>query len=104
VDLKKITKNIQKLANENYELGYETGIENSYQDGYEEGVNDGVLAERERIENVIKMKIVWAMEEGKGTQIVFWKNALEILIDLPRHMANALTEEGLREELEEFGF
>lgn len=102
--MKKIKAEITDMTNMAYSEGYSEGFDSGEEAGYSQGYEEGIQAERERIENVIKMKIVWAMEENKGTQIVFWKNALELLIDLPRHVANNLTEESLREELQEFGF
>lgn len=102
--MKKIKAEITDMTNMAYSEGYSEGFDSGEEAGYSQGYDEGIQAERERIENVIKMKIVWAMEENKGTQIVFWKNALELLIDLPRHVANNLTEESLREELQEFGF
>lgn len=102
--MKKIRAEITDMTNMAYSEGYSEGFDSGEEAGYSQGYEEGIQAERERIENVIKMKIVWAMEENKGTQIVFWKNALELLIDLPRHVANNLTEESLREELQEFGF
>lgn len=102
--MKKIKAEITDMTNMAYSEGYSEGFDSGEEAGYSQGYDEGIQAERERIENVIKMKIVWAMEENKGTQIVFWKNALELLIDLPRHVANNLTEDSLREELQEFGF
>lgn len=102
--MKTIKAEIASIKNDAYSEGYSEGYDSGEEAGYSTGHDDGIQAERERIENVIKMKIVWAMEEGKGTQIVFWKNCLELLIDLPRHVANNLTEDSLRGELKEFGF
>jgi hypothetical protein len=102
--MKKIKSEITAMVNEAYSEGYDEGYVAGGDDGYHEAFSDGVKEERERIETVIKMKLVWAMENNKGSEIIFWKNALELLIDLPRNFTNGLTEDQLRVDLEEYGF
>jgi hypothetical protein len=107
--MKKITSKIERYAEEKYDEGWSDGYDAGREVAEHEAdempsYGDGIEFERKRVEDVIKMNLTWAMDKNKGTEIVFWKNALEILVGIPRHMANALDEKTLREELEDYGF
>lgn len=105
MNTEKLKAKVDKALEDKYNEGWSDGYDEGYSSENEsESFNDGVIHERKRIEDVIKMNLAWAMQENKASQIVFWKNALSILVQLPNTYINNINEEDLRKELEEFGF
>ena len=75
--IKKFRKKILHLIEEAWEEGYDTAqiSAGDYDDGYKDGAN----AERERIKKIFDMNIKWALESNKGTDVVFFTKAKEII-------------------------
>lgn len=76
-DFKKFRKKIRQHLDESWEQGYDTAqiSSGSYDDGYMDGAN----AERERIKKIFDMNIKWALESNKGSDVVFFTKAKEII-------------------------
>lgn len=75
--IKKFRKKMLRIVEDAWEEGYDTAqiSAGSYEDGYTDGAN----AERERIKKIFDMNIKWALESNKGTDVVFFTKAKEII-------------------------
>jgi hypothetical protein len=82
MNIKKITKKIEKYANRYYSNGYDAGFAD-YRDNYAlEAFNTGAEAERERIQTILDMHIQWALESGKGTDVIMLNKIKEIIVPI----------------------
>jgi hypothetical protein len=79
MNIKKITKKIEKYATKSYFQGYNSGYENAEVVVSEEAFTDGSLAEQERIQTVLDMHIQWALESGKGSEVVMLNRVKEMI-------------------------
>lgn len=102
-DIKKLTKKISKEINakmeEAFDLGYYLGAD-GIQEEYENGIREGALAERERIKAIFDMNIQWALESNKGSDVVFFTKAKQIIEPIEVDYS----EEAYQRELEKDGF
>jgi hypothetical protein len=96
---KRLKKAIGKTLDEAYSDGYSDG-ENDAEHDYEVGFEAGVSAERERIKTIFDMNIQWALESNKGSDVVFFTKAKQIIepIDVD------LSPEAYQRSLENDGF
>ena len=76
---KKLFKMIESLFEKEWDKGYDAGTEHSYSDGYNDGYEEGVEAERTRVQSVLKMQEDMAMDQGKGTEAVRYRQIAEFL-------------------------
>lgn len=97
--LKRIKKLIAQEVEDAYNRGFEEGSEDSSYE-YQNGYQDGAREERERIKTIFDMNIQWALESNKGSDVVFFTKAKQIIepIDVD------LSEEAYRRSLEADGF
>jgi hypothetical protein len=79
MNIKKITKKIEKYGLSEYFRGYNTGFENAEESVSEESFTAGAEAEQERIQSVLDMHIQWALESGKGSEVVMLNRVKEML-------------------------
>ena len=80
--MKKITKQIEKYANKHYANGYSAGFAD-YRDTYaDQNFIDGSEAEQERIQTVLDMHIQWAMESGKGSEVIMLNRIKEVIVPI----------------------
>ena len=77
--IKKITKKIEKYGLEKYFMGYNTGFDDGILDGNNYGFTEGSEAEQERIQTVLDMHIQWALESGKGNEVIMLNRVKEML-------------------------
>lgn len=101
--LKTIKKELEKSRNEGWSVGYEAGYETAdsvADDRVDFAFKDGVEKEQRRIQEVIRMNIQWATESGRGSEIVFWNKAKEILTPVEVDYSD----EAYYKELEKDGF
>ena len=75
---KRLKKTLGKTLDEVYSNGYSDG-ENDAESTYEDGFEAGVSAERERIKKVFDMNIQWALESNKGSDVIFFTKAKQII-------------------------
>jgi hypothetical protein len=88
--LKRLRKAIAKELALTWENGYAEAVEDhSY--NYETGYNDGVFEERERIKSIFDMNIQWALESNKGSDVIFFTKAKQIIE--PVDISGALDDE-----------
>ena len=78
-NLKKLFKKIEKHAEKQWQSGFEVGHNSGTIDGYSEGFEEGVEAERTRVQSVLKMQEDMAMDQGKGTDAVRYRQIAEFL-------------------------
>ena len=78
-NFKKLFKKIEKHAEKQWQSGFEVGHNSGTIDGYSEGFEEGVEAERTRVQNVLKMFESMAMEHGKGSDAVRYRQTAELL-------------------------
>lgn len=76
---KKLFKMIEALLEKQWDKGYDAGTEHSYSDGYSDGYEEGIEAERTRVQTVLKMQEDMAMDQGKGTDAVRYRQIAEFL-------------------------
>ena len=76
---KKLFKMIEALLEKQWDKGYDAGTEHSYSDGYNDGYEEGIEAERTRVQTVLKMQEDMAMDQGKGTDAVRYRQIAEFL-------------------------
>lgn len=80
--LKKLQKQIEKYGDGCFNKGYDFAqVElEAVKDGlYEDAFQEGQEAEQQRIQKLLDMHTQWAMESGKGADIVFFTRMKEIL-------------------------
>lgn len=77
--MKKLFKKIEKHAEKQWQSGFEVGHNSGTIDGYSEGFEEGVEAERTRVQSVLKMQEDMAMDQGKGTDAVRYRQIAEFL-------------------------
>jgi hypothetical protein len=77
--IKKITKKIEKYGLEKYFMGYNTGFNDGIMESSEPSFQEGSQAEQERIQTVLDMHIQWAMESGKGSEVIMLNRVKEML-------------------------
>jgi hypothetical protein len=77
--IKKITKKIEAYGLEKYFMGYNTGFDDGISDGNTYGFTEGAEAEQERIQTVLDMHIQWALESGKGSEVIMLNRVKEML-------------------------
>jgi flagellar biosynthesis/type III secretory pathway protein FliH len=70
---------IDALLEKQWDKGYDAGTEHSYSGGYNDGYEEGVEAERTRVQSVLKMQEDMAMDQGKGTEAVRYRQMAEFL-------------------------
>jgi len=70
---------IEALLEKQWDKGYDAGTEHSYSDGYNDGYEEGIEAERTRVQTVLKMQEDMAMDQGKGTDAVRYRQIAEFL-------------------------
>jgi hypothetical protein len=80
MNIKKIIRKVEQYAQEKYEDGFDNGFIAG--DNYEEAFDDGALAERERIQSVIDLHIQWALESGKGSEVVMLNRIKEVIVPI----------------------
>jgi flagellar biosynthesis/type III secretory pathway protein FliH len=80
--IKKITQKIEQYAIEAYDRGYYEATQEIYNEAYEEGFTDGVAGEQERIQAVLNLHAQWALESGKGSEIVMINRIKDILVPI----------------------
>ena len=78
-NFKKLFKKIEKHAEKQWQSGFEVGHNSGTIDGYSEGFEEGVEAERTRVQSVLKMQEDMAMDQGKGTDAVRYRQIAEFL-------------------------
>lgn len=99
--LKKLNKKILARIDKAYEQGYDDGILMSEDTpSYEDGFNAGATAERDRIKAIFDMNIKWALESNKGSDVVFFTKAKEIIEPIEVDYS----EEAYQRSLEQDGF
>ena len=76
---KKLFKMIKVLLEKEWDKGFEAGAEDAYSEGYTDGFEEGVEAERTRVQNVLKMFQDMAMDQGKGSDAVRYRQTAELL-------------------------
>ena len=99
----KALKRIKKLIAEEIENAYNRGFEEGSDDSqyeYENGYRDGANGERERIKTIFDMNIQWALESNKGSEVIFFTKAKQIIEPIEVD----LSEEAYRRSLEADGF
>jgi hypothetical protein len=80
--IRKIAKKIEKYAAEHYSNGYNAGF-SDYRDCYaDQDYVNGVEAEQLRIQTVLDMHIQWAMESGKGSDVIMLNKIKEIIVPI----------------------
>jgi hypothetical protein len=77
--IKKITKKIEQYATKSYFRGYNTGFNDGIMESSEPSFQEGSQAEQERIQTVLDMHIQWALESGKGGEVVMLNRVKEML-------------------------
>lgn len=97
--IKKISKDIHAQIEEAFDLGFALGSEDSTEE-YTSGFNDGALAERERIKAIFDMNIQWAIESNKGSEVIFFTKAKQIIDPIEVDFSP----EAYQRELEKDGF
>jgi flagellar biosynthesis/type III secretory pathway protein FliH len=70
---------IEALLEKQWDKGFDAGFSDSYSEGYSDGFDEGVEAERTRVQNVLKMFEDMAMEHGKGSDAVRYRQTAELL-------------------------
>ena len=97
--LKRIKKLFAQEIEDAYNRGFEEGSEDSSYE-YQNGFQDGVTTERERIKTIFDMNIQWALESNKGSDVIFFTKAKQIIepIDVD------LSPEAYQRSLENDGF
>jgi hypothetical protein len=103
--IKKISKIIEREVDVSYNEGWSAGWDSGSSSALsEENINDafqeGVRAERERIKTIFDMNIQWALESNKGSDVIFFTKAKQIIepIDVD------LSPEAYQRSLENDGF
>ena len=79
MNIKKITKKIEAYASQEYDRGYYSATADVYDEAYKEGFDDGVAGEQSRIQTVLDMHIQWALESGKGSEVIMLNRVKEML-------------------------
>jgi hypothetical protein len=82
MSIKKINKKIQEYGQKQYFTGYNTGFEDGRLHGSDEDFTSGAEAEQERIQQVLDIHIQWALESGKGGEVVMLNRVKEILVPI----------------------
>jgi hypothetical protein len=103
MSLKKIKKAIHKELANQFEAGWSSGYDAATEiceQLREVSFVEGANKEQERIQEVIRMNIQWATESGRGSEVIFWNKAKEILIPINIDYS----EETYKRQLEEDGF
>ena len=79
--MKKIKRLIQDELNGQYELGYSEGYSDGrdYSDGSDDSFQQGVIAERERMQSVLKMMADNDLKLGRGTKAKMYLDLAEFL-------------------------
>lgn len=80
--IKKLHKRISSAVEDLRDIAYLDGYENGYSDGTNDSdtsFEDGVNAERERIKAIFDLNIQWALESNKGSEVVFFTKAKQII-------------------------
>jgi flagellar biosynthesis/type III secretory pathway protein FliH len=80
--IKKITKKIEQYAAESYSLGYFNATAEVYTEAYDEGYDDGLAKEQSRIQSVLDMHIQWALESGKGSEVIMLNKIKEVIVPI----------------------
>ena len=76
---KKLLKMLKSVLDKQWSKGFDAGTEHSYSDGYSDGFEEGIEAERTRVQTVLKMQEDMAMDQGKGTDAVRYRQIAEFL-------------------------
>jgi hypothetical protein len=79
MNIKKITKKIEKYGVKQYFLGYNTGFNDGIMESSEPSFQEGSQAEQERIQTILDMHIEWALESGKGGEVVMFNRIKEMI-------------------------
>jgi flagellar biosynthesis/type III secretory pathway protein FliH len=90
--LNNIVEQIEQVLDEAFDDGFA--------EGQEEGFNDGVQTEHDRVQSILDMMIGWAMEKGKGTEVIILNRVKETIT--PVEVDYSI--EAYQEELEKDGF
>jgi hypothetical protein len=100
---KRALKRLKKVLAKELALAWENGYAESTEDhsyNYHVGYNNGVSEERERIKAIFDMNIQWALESGKGSDVVFFTKAKQII----EPVEVDYSEEAYKKSLEDDGF
>lgn len=100
---KSLKKAIKELKAASYQEGWNDGFDVGAEDAREEyqtGFQDGAKAERERIKTIFDMNIQWALESNKGSDVVFFTKAKQIIEPIEVDMSD----EAYQRSLEADGF
>lgn len=84
-----LTDREKEVWDEAHELAWDAGFEEGYQacldesesqdDSYDDGYHAGVLAERQRVQDVLQMMFDAALNMGQGNKAVQYKNTMDLL-------------------------
>ena len=71
----------EKAWDAGFEEGYDAAINegDSQDDVYDDGYHAGVLAERQRVQDVLQMMFDTALNMGQGNKAVQYKNTMDLL-------------------------
>lgn len=98
--LKKLHESIEAYGEAKYQQGWHDGWDsaeaNLTLDAYEEGIQ----VERDRINAIFDMNIQWALESNKGSDVVFFTKAKQIIEPIEVDFSP----EAYQRELEKDGF
>lgn len=82
MNLKKIVKKIEEYASQEYDRGYYNATADIYTEAYDDGFGYGAEKERERIQSLLDMHIQWALESGKGSEVVMLNRIKEVIVPI----------------------
>ena len=101
--LKKLKESIASQVAEAWDSGYSEGYEDGAveeTDVWGNAFQEGANAERERIKKIFDMNIQWALESNKGSDVVFFTKAKQIIEPIEVD----LSPEAYQRDLENDGF
>lgn len=85
---------------EQIEQALDETFDDGYSEGQREGFDEGVQTEHDRIQSILDMMIGWAMDKGKGTEVIILNRVKETIVPIEVDYSV----EAYQEQLEKDGF
>ncbi len=69
----------ENSATDDYDQGFDEGLGKGEYEGFKSGFEKGVLAERQRVQDILQMMFDSALNMGQGNKAVQYRQMMELL-------------------------